>query len=103
MSDGTEVEGSPPGRVAALSRLGGARPRYPESLIRRLAALADGGSVLSVCAGTGEIARGLAAAGLSVVALEASEARIAVGRRQPHGQRVRWEQGCAEGARLGGP
>lgn len=105
MSDG--LEEVDPANMDVMGGIGigsgTARPRYPDSLIRRLAALADGGSVLDACAGTGELARGLAATGLSVVALEASEARIALGRQQPHGKRVRWLQGSAERARLGGP
>ena len=80
-----------------------ARPRYPSALIDRLARLADGGRVLDVASGTGDLARNLAARGLEVVALEPSGDRIDAGRRAPHGHRVHWRQGTPEGSPLGGP
>ena len=79
-----------------------ARPRYPQSLINRLARLAEGGPVLDVGAGTGELARHLASRGLNVAALEASEDLIAKGQRLPHGQRVEWRHGTWRTGPFGG-
>jgi len=82
---------------------GVARPAYPESLVNRLVALADEGSILEVAAGEGEIARRLAARGLPVTALEAQAARIERAKKLPFGGRVKWQEGPPEHASAGGP
>ncbi|MBX2802985.1 MAG: class I SAM-dependent methyltransferase [Myxococcales bacterium] len=82
---------------------GDARPRYPASLLNRLGNLVEGKTVLEVAAGSGDLARPLAARGFDVVALEASAKRIARGRRQPFGGRVDWVEGRPESTQLGGP
>lgn len=82
---------------------GVARPAYPESLLNRLVRLADEGTVLEVAAGQGEIARRLAARGLSVTALEAQSTEIEKATQLPYGRRVQWQEGPPERANLGGP
>lgn len=73
-----------------------ARPKYPDALVRRLVDLARKGRVLDLHAGTGELARSLAAYRLTVSALEASERAIELGRAKPLGDKVEWRQGTWE-------
>lgn len=84
----------------ALSGAAWVRPRYPDSLIRRVATLARKGRILDVQAGTGELARALAAHRLSVTALEASSVAIARGKAKPLGDKVEWREGTWESGPL---
>lgn len=79
-----------------LSGAAWARPKYPDALVRRLADLARGGRVLDLHAGTGELARGLAAQRLSVTALVGSERALTAGRAKPFGEKVEWRHGTWE-------
>lgn len=62
-------------RLAAAYR---GRPGYPPELVARLVALAAGGPVADLGAGTGQLAIPLAAAGLEVAAVEPARAMLAV-------------------------
>jgi SAM-dependent methyltransferase len=83
------------------------RPPYPESLFELLLGLIAGGQrvVLDVGAGTGDIARRLAAMVERVDAVDWSAAMIARGRLLPGGDspRLRWMRGRAEEAPLDPP
>ena len=59
-----------------------ARPRYPEALIRAIAAAAPGPDLLDVGIGTGIAARQFRAAGCTVVGVDADERMAAFARRQ---------------------
>jgi SAM-dependent methyltransferase len=58
-------------------------------------------TLLELGAGDGRIARGLAADGLEVTALEVVPEAIELGRAAPHGDRVNWVLGSMEGFELG--
>ena len=73
------------------------------SVANRLKALAQGRAVLHVEAGTGEVARLLAARDLDVVALEPSAEKIDEGKKRAGPGRIAWRRGCASDSPLGGP
>jgi SAM-dependent methyltransferase len=82
------------------------RPEYPAATFDLLAGLIVGPRVvLDAGAGTGAIARYLAARVDRVDALDPAAAMLAEGRRLAHGQdpRIRWILGAAETAPLDGP
>ena len=81
---------------AAWKGVAWGRPRFPSSLIRRVVALARGGRVLNLEAGTGDLARPISACGLPVVAMEASATAIATGRARSVDDRIEWRQGTWE-------
>lgn len=81
------------------------RPEYPDSLVRFLARLARGGSVLDAGCGPGDIARPLARRVRHVDAVDLSPRMIAAGRGLPGGlaENLSWLEGSIEDAALDGP
>ncbi len=80
------------------------RPPYPGALFDDLSARARHGyPVLDIGAGTGSIARPLAARGVSVDAVERSAAMIEQGKAASAGLPIRWVQSKIEVAELAGP
>jgi ubiquinone/menaquinone biosynthesis C-methylase UbiE len=75
-------------------RLGATVDSLQKSLVMRLARPLPGERALDVGTGTGNYACALAAHGLRVTALDASEAMLSVARHKP--QTVDWQQGTAE-------
>lgn len=72
-----------------------ARPAYGDALFDRILDLSRG-PILDIGAGTGDLARRLALAGAEVVAVEPSEAMVAIGRSLPGGGDVDWRIGRVE-------
>jgi SAM-dependent methyltransferase len=94
-------------RDEGVARAYPSRPPYPEGVFDVLAGLLDRGTpdVLDAGAGTGDLARPLAARARRVDALDPSEAMTAVGRSLPGGDRanLRWVLGSAETGMLTPP
>jgi SAM-dependent methyltransferase len=102
----------PPDLAASFRRPGVARayanrPPYPPEVFEVLAGLITDqpGTVLDLGAGEGALARPLAGLVDQVDAIEISAAMVAAGRCRPGGEQsnLRWIQGAAESAPLGGP
>jgi len=79
------------------------RPPYPDGVFEALVELAGDGRVLDIGCGTGDIARPLAARGVTVDACDRSLAMVACGRTRPSGGAVRWMVGRAEQPPVLGP
>ncbi|MBI4259856.1 MAG: class I SAM-dependent methyltransferase [Actinobacteria bacterium] len=73
---------------AWVASVTGRRVATPEIVAERLAELAGGGSALELAIGTGRIALPLAARGVQVHGIDASEAMVARLREKPGGDRI---------------
>jgi SAM-dependent methyltransferase len=81
------------------------RPAYPAETFDVLAELADGGAVLDVGCGPGDLARPLASRVTRVDAVDVSAAMVELGRTRPGGSaaNLRWTVGRVETAELDPP